>query len=72
VRVLDEGAGVPPADRERIFEPFYRSPAAYGTPGHGLGLSIARKIARAHGGELTLATRDSGRGAEFVVALRKS
>ncbi|HEX8953261.1 MAG TPA: sensor histidine kinase, partial [Polyangia bacterium] len=47
-----------------------RSPAAYGTPGHGLGLAIARKVARAHGGELTLAEGTSG--AEFVVALRKA
>ena len=70
VRVIDRGGGVPAADRERIFEPFYRSPAAYGTPGHGLGLAIARKIARAHGGELVLAGGTSG--AEFVVSLRSS
>jgi two-component system OmpR family sensor kinase len=67
LRVIDEGAGVPEADRERIFEPFYRSPAAYTLPGHGLGLAIARKIARAHGGELAL--EKSARGAVFVVEL---
>ncbi len=70
VHVVDRGAGVPAADRERIFEPFYRSPSAYGTPGHGLGLAIARKIARAHDGELTLAPTTSG--AEFVVELRRA
>jgi signal transduction histidine kinase len=67
VRVVDEGPGVSIEDRERIFQPFYRSPAAYGTPGYGLGLAIARKIARAHGGELGLG--GSTRGAEFVVDL---
>ena len=67
VRVIDGGPGVPAADRERIFEPFYRSAAAYATPGYGLGLAIARKIARAHGGEVAVAERDSG--AEFVVEL---
>jgi two-component system heavy metal sensor histidine kinase CusS len=67
LRVIDEGAGVPEADRDRVFEPFYRSPAAYATPGHGLGLAIARKIARAHGGELALET--SARGASFAVEL---
>lgn len=67
VGVVDAGAGVAPDDRERIFEPFYRGKSAYGTPGYGLGLAIGRKIARAHGGELTVADRQSG--AEFVVTL---
>lgn len=71
VRVADEGAGVPEDERERIFEPFYRSPSAYGTPGHGLGLPIARKVARAHGGDLTVVARAGG-GGEFEVSLPKS
>jgi two-component system heavy metal sensor histidine kinase CusS len=68
IRVADHGPGVPVDDRQRIFEPFYRSPAAYGTPGYGLGLAIARKIARAHDGDLTLA--ESEIGATFEVALQ--
>jgi two-component system heavy metal sensor histidine kinase CusS len=67
VHVVDQGAGVPDGDREHIFEPFYRGSAAYGTPGYGLGLSIARKIARAHGGDLTLGSATNG--AEFIVQL---
>jgi two-component system heavy metal sensor histidine kinase CusS len=70
VKVIDDGEGVPLHDRERIFEPFYRSPKSYGTPGYGLGLAIARKIARAHGGELALG--DTETGAEFVVELPRS
>jgi signal transduction histidine kinase len=45
--VCDAGPGVGPAERERIFEPFYR-----GARGSGLGLSIVRQIARRHGGEV--------------------
>ena len=54
VRVRDHGAGVPEADRPHIFERFYRSPAARGTPGTGLGLPVSKEIARLHGGDLTL------------------
>jgi two-component system heavy metal sensor histidine kinase CusS len=66
-RVVDEGEGVAAEDRERIFEPFYRSPKSYGTAGYGLGLAIARKIASAHGGRLTLGSDD--KGASFNVEL---
>ena len=67
IRVADDGQGIAAVERERVFEPFYRSPASYGIPGHGLGLAIARKIARAHGGEVRLG--DSDKGACFVVEL---
>jgi signal transduction histidine kinase len=49
IEVCDGGAGVPEADRERIFEPFYRRPDA--ADGAGLGLALVRQIARRHGGE---------------------
>jgi signal transduction histidine kinase len=49
IRVCDGGAGVPEADRERIFEPFYRR--AGSKEGIGLGLALVRQIARRHGGE---------------------
>jgi signal transduction histidine kinase len=49
IRVCDGGSGVPEADRERIFEPFYRRPGA--KEGAGLGLALVRQIARRHGGE---------------------
>jgi two-component system OmpR family sensor kinase len=53
IRVGDDGAGVPAADRGRIFDRFVRLNASRNGPGTGLGLPIARGIARAHGGELS-------------------
>lgn len=62
VRVLDEGPGIPEEQLERVFEPFYRleSSRSRDTGGSGLGLSIARDIAQAHGGTLTLGNRPEG------------
>jgi signal transduction histidine kinase len=60
--ISDNGPGIPDAELERVFEPFYRLECSRnrGTGGAGLGLSIARDIAHAHGGLLTLANRPSG------------
>lgn len=53
LEVCDRGPGVPQAERERIFEPFYRLPGASEKAGSvGLGLSLVRQIARRHGGEV--------------------
>ena len=62
IRVLDDGPGIPQAELERVFEPFYRleSSRNRATGGTGLGLSIARDVAQAHGGSLTLANRSGG------------
>jgi len=62
VRVLDEGPGIPEAELERAFEPFFRGDASRSreTGGFGLGLGIARNIARAHGGDLVLQNRAEG------------
>jgi len=49
IRVCDHGAGVPEAERERVFEPFYRRAGA--SVGAGLGLALVRQIARRHGGD---------------------
>jgi signal transduction histidine kinase len=58
IEVEDNGPGIPDAEKEKVFEPFYRADAARRSNergGFGLGLSIARAIAKAHGGSLTLA-----------------
>lgn len=62
VDVIDDGAGIPVAVRERVFERFVRlDPSRQrGAGGTGLGLAIAREVARAHGGELTVADHDGG------------
>ncbi len=49
--VEDDGPGFPPGSRERVFERFYRADPARSGPGSGLGLSIVRDLARAHGGD---------------------
>jgi two-component system sensor histidine kinase KdpD len=59
--VADRGPGIPVAERERIFEPFYRAPGrASDVGGAGLGLSIARGIAVAERGSLAVSDRDGG------------
>ena len=66
----DHGPGIPAAELQRVFEPFYRleSSRSRDTGGAGLGLSIARNIARAHGGELTLRNHPAG-GLEAILEL---
>jgi signal transduction histidine kinase len=68
VLVEDDGPGVPPEVRERIFHRLVHGPQSKGA---GLGLAIARGIARAHGGDLKVADRSDGRrGAAFHLTLR--
>jgi two-component system sensor histidine kinase KdpD len=54
VRVADRGSGIPEADRERVFDAFYRGGAAPERPGSGLGLAIARAVVVAHGGRIRI------------------
>jgi signal transduction histidine kinase len=63
LRVSDTGPGVPPQERERIFDRFYRGERSGQSPGHGLGLSIAETIANLHG--FKLAVEDNHPGARF-------
>ena len=72
IRVLDAGPGIPAAELERVFEPFYRLEGSRNreTGGSGLGLSIARAIARAHGGEVVLRNHPQG-GLESTLTLRR-
>jgi signal transduction histidine kinase len=69
LQVCDRGPGVPPGQRERIFEPFYRLPGASEREGGvGLGLALVKSIALRHGGSVRCEAREGG-GACFVVAL---
>ena len=69
VVVEDAGPGIPPADRERVFDPFFRGGEARGSfDGVGLGLPILRRVARAHGGDVSLEESTLG-GARFELSL---
>jgi two-component system sensor histidine kinase SenX3 len=68
--VHDRGIGIPPTDRDRIFERFYRVDRARSrvTGGTGLGLAIVRHVARNHGGEVQVESQE-GEGSKFVLQL---
>jgi signal transduction histidine kinase len=70
IKVLDRGSGVPRGSEEKIFEKFYRAhdSLSSGIQGSGLGLTIARQIARAHGGDVVYEPRDGG-GSCFILRL---
>lgn len=70
-KVKDTGIGIAPGDLPRIFERFYRCDQSRSRPGIGLGLSLARAIARAHHGEITVTSRPN-EGSTFTVILPKS
>lgn len=71
LEVADEGPGIPPAERERVFDPFYRGRNAAGSrlPGSGIGLSIVRDYAQAHGGTVEVVDDPSRIGARLRVIL---
>jgi signal transduction histidine kinase len=64
--VIDDGPGVSPAIRETLFEPG----TTYGTGGAGLGLGIARRVARSFGGDIAVLTPVSGAAFELTVPRR--
>jgi histidine kinase len=68
VEIRDNGRGIPSADLARVFERFYRGDDARSESGSGLGLTIARRIVEAHGGEI-LAESPEGGGASIVIRL---
>jgi heavy metal sensor kinase len=71
VTVKDTGVGISAADLHRIFQRFYRCDHSRSQPGTGLGLSLARAIARAHGGDITV-TSTVNQGSTFIITLPKA
>ncbi len=70
VDVIDTGPGVAAEEVERIFERFHRGVAGSSArPGRGIGLTIARSFARAHGGDVVVASTDWGTGATFRLTI---
>ena len=71
VSVLDRGPGVPTGEEAKIFEAFYRAndSLASGIQGSGLGLTLAQRIAREHGGEITYQAREGG-GSKLLCVCR--
>lgn len=66
IRIIDTGPGIALAERERVFDRFYRSPGT-SPPGSGLGMAIVKAIADAHRAQVRLATGEQGRGLVVTV-----
>ena len=72
IQVIDEGQGFPSGEAEALFEPYQRGQAGQRRHGTGLGLYLARGLARSMGGELTAESEGSGLGARFTLKLRQA
>lgn len=71
IRVHDSGIGIASDEQPYIFDRFYRGDASRSKPGNGLGLSLARAVAKAHGGDITVFSH-LDKGSEFMVSLPDS
>lgn len=70
IRVRDNGVGIPESDSDRVFDPFVRLGAVHGVEGTGLGLSLCKKVAVLHGGDLKIEKSDA-EGTTFVLRLSR-
>ena len=68
IRVADDGIGMTPAELSRAFDRFWRADTSRTTPGHGLGLALTQQIMKAHGGAVTLESRQ-GHGTTVTLKL---
>lgn len=68
IRVSDRGVGIPEDERHKLFERFFRARTAVGVEGTGIGLHVARTIARMHGGDVDAFAREGG-GSTFVLTI---
>lgn len=71
INVTDNGPGIPESERAKVFQRFYRSPAAYEMEGVGIGLYLARQIAEGQGGYIKVSSQP-GRGSCFSIYLPRS
>ena len=69
ITVSDNGIGITPQMLPRLFAPFVQDPLALGMNGVGIGLTAARTLVRAHGGDLVAYSAGAGQGSQFVVTL---
>ena len=69
IKVADHGAGIPPEERNQIFEPFYRGRRAIDDQVHGtgLGLALVKRIVEAHGGTISVSAGPDQRGTQFTL-----
>lgn len=69
IEVVDNGAGIPEEERQRIFEPYYRVRSENAVPGSGLGLAVTRRLLEETGGRIWVDASEDG-GAKFCVEMR--
>ena len=72
VEIEDDGPGIAPADRDRVWERFYRAPGADAPPGSGLGLPIVRALGERMGARVTLSEGKAGKGVNATVAFQQA
>lgn len=72
IAVIDRGPGIPADERDRVLGRFERGAAGSGTPGTGLGLYVASRVADAHGGQLLIGDGEDGRGTRVVLELQRA